>query len=716
MRTTLALLAIFGLSLSLRAEEPKAEPPAESAEQLAQRQAEVGRRLKALEETMRRIARILAKTDPEKAARLEMAMRRSLEEGNLRRVEEIQNYLESKLFQEALNEQRELSKALERVLDILLDRDSERKETAERIEQLKQLSQQLEQILQEETQQFHETEKYVDPEKTLQRARDAKAKLQELIARQQAVAESTRLGGDAEAAGLEELKRRLAKLEADQRAARDKNDAPAQEELAKRAEALAGELAKAALEAGTADHPAQRAAAALARAAQGMSGAASKMQAGEAAGEAQEGVEQDLHEARDALERMAERLPGDRGERLARQQEQLRRDTERLQKDVERLAEGTKGADSGAPALGRAQDEMKEAEKGLGKGAASGAVPHQEAAKRELEEAYRKLEELEQELKKLIELPNYEEQAQKQDDTTGKTEELLKKMEQQGGGGQKGTPSPGQSEVEQAKRAMQQASRNLRNRSSRDANADQKEAVERLQKAKKDLEDALRQLREEMQLMLLEAMERRFGAMLQKQRQISKDTIALNLRLRQSKEPSRADLDSAARLSAGEGELASEADKALEILKEEGSTVVIPEIVLDLKADLDSLSGMLAKLATDEYTQQIQRDVETTLEQLLRVIQEEMKRRDQQGQGGGGDPMEGDQEDNLLPTSAELKMLKEMQVQVNRRTEFFERKLQAGTQEPTALDEERIRVAKKQGAVGDLTRSMADKINRQNEG
>ncbi|MGQ0614003.1 MAG: hypothetical protein ACT4PV_09730 [Planctomycetaceae bacterium] len=715
MRTTLALLVTFGLSLSLRAEEPKAEPAAETAEQLAQRQAEVGRRLKSLEETMRRISRILAKSDPEKAARLEMAMRRSLEEGNLRRVEEIQNYLESKLFQEALNEQRELSKALERILDILLDRDSERKETAERIEQLKQLSQQLEQILQEETQQFHETEKHVDPEKTLQRARDAKAKLQELIARQQAMAETTRAGGAAETAGLEELKRRLAKLEADQKAAKAGKGAQAQEEVAKGAEALAGDLAKAALEAGTADHPAQRAAEAVARAAQGMASAASKMQAGESAGEAQEGVEQDLREAREALERMAERLPADRGERLARQQEQLRRDTERLQKDVERLAEGTQGADSGAGALGRAQDEMKEAEKGLQKGAA-GAVPHQEAAKRELEEAYKKLEELERELKKLIELPNYDAQAEKQDATTEKTEELLKKMEQKGGGGTQGAPTPGQSEVEQAKRAMQQASRNLRNRSSRDANADQKEAVERLQKAKKDLEDALRQLREEMQLMLLEAMERRFAAMLQKQRQITKDTIALNLRLRQSPEPSRADRDSAARLSALEGELASEAEKALEILKEEGSTVVIPEIVLDLKADLDNLAAMLAKLATDEYTQQIQRDVEITLEQLLRVIQEEVKRRDQKGQGGEGDPMEGDQEENLLPTSAELKMLKEMQVQVNRRTEFFERKLQAGTQEVAELDEERTRVAKKQGAVGDLTRSMADKINRQNEG
>ena len=713
MRTSLALLAALGLALTLRAEEEKPAPPAETAEELAQRQAEVGRRLKALEETMRRIAKIMARTDPDKAARLEMAVRRSVEEGNLRRVEEIENYLASKLFQQALNEQRELAKALERVLDILLDRDSERKEAAERIEQLKQLSQVLEQVLQEETQQFHETEKHVDPEKTLQRARDAKERLKELIARQQEVAEKTREGAAPEAAALADLKRRLAELEAAQKAMRAGTDAAAQAELARRAEALAAELEKLAAGAQAGDHPALRAAGALERAAEGMDAAAGKMKGGEGAGGAQEAAEQDLREAREALERLEERLGRDRSERLRDRQEQLRRDTERLQKDVDRLAEGSPGGGSGA--LGRAQDEMKEAEKGLEKGADAGAVPHQEAARRELERAYEELERLEEELKRLVELPNYEEQAGKQDATTEKTEDLLKKMEQQGGGAQ-GKPTPGQGDVEQAKRAMQQASRNLRNRSARDANADQKEAVERLQKAKKELEDALRQLREEMQLMLLEAMERRFLAMLQKQRQASKDTIALHLRLRQSEDPSRADRDSAARLSSLEAELAAEAEKALEILKEEGSTVVIPEVVEDLKRDFDSLAALLARLQADEYTQQVQRDVETTLEQLVRVIQEEIKRRDQRGQGGGGDGMEGDPEENLLPTSAELKMLKEMQVQVNRRTEFFERKVQAGTQAQGELADERARLAQKQGAVGDLTRSMADKLNRQNEG
>jgi len=355
---------------------------------------------------------------------------------------------------------------------------------------------------------------------------------------------------------------------------------------------------------------------------------------------------------------------------------------------------------------------MREAERRLEKDDRDGALPSEEAAKRELERAYEELKSLERELKRLIELPDYEPQAEKQDATLEKTEKLLERMRRPEGGG--GQAAPGAGEVESARKAMQQASRNLRRRSGRDANADQKEAVERLQQAKKQLEEALRQLREEMQLMLLEAMERRFQAMLQKQRRLSKETIALELRVRGGA-PSRADRDDAARIAGGEAELAAESEKALEILREEGTTVVIPDVVEDLKHDLDALAALVGKLQTDAYTQQMQRDVETTLEQLVRVIQEEMKRRSGGGGEEGGDSSEGDFEESLLPTSAELKMLREMQGQVNRRTELFEKKSRAGTQAKEALEEERGRIARKQHAVGELTRTMADKLNRQED-
>jgi hypothetical protein len=355
---------------------------------------------------------------------------------------------------------------------------------------------------------------------------------------------------------------------------------------------------------------------------------------------------------------------------------------------------------------------MKSAEGSLSKGDRKNAQPDEKQAKQDLEKAYEKLEQFEEQLKKLLKLPDYDKMAKKQDDTTDQTDEVLKKMEEAGkqaGGAQGGEPTPGQGQVQGAKGAMQRASRNLRNKSSKKANSNQKEAVDRLKQAQEQLEEALRQLREEEQLMLLDAIERRLNKMLQEQMKLRTNTIALNLRLEDTKKagrkPARADVDRARQLGEGEAGIAVEAEKLLEVLREEGSTVVIPDVVRDMRKDLDALARRLTNLLAGEYTQEIQTDVIQTLKELIVVIQEERERRQGGGGGGGQDGMEGDNEDSLLPNSAELKMLRSLQTRVNRRTQRFARLRE---QE----DDERDRLAEKQNGVADLTRTMADKLNR----
>ena len=270
---------------------------------------------------------------------------------------------------------------------------------------------------------------------------------------------------------------------------------------------------------------------------------------------------------------------------------------------------------------------------------------------------------------------------------------------------------PGQQGVEGAKKAMQRASRNLRGNSARRANKDQKEALERLEKAREELEEALRQLREEEQLMLLEALERRLVRMLQQQTKIHKETLSLNIRMREAekagKKPPRAVVDKGHQLGDGQSELSVAAEKILDILREEGTTVVIPDVMEDMRKDLDTLAKRLRKLEAGEYTQQIQQDVMETLRELIEVIKEELNSRQGGGQQGG-DGSESDPDQGLLPTSAELKMLKSLQVRVNKRTNTFDRMRKK--EEP-----DRLRIAEKQEAVGTLTRTMADRLNREED-
>jgi hypothetical protein len=718
VRRSAALL--IALLLAPLAPAQDNEPPAKiDAEDLAKEQEKVGRRLAKIEETMRRITKILEARNPDQAARLKIAWQRSKDDRNLERIKEIEDLLKEEYFNRALDQQKELAKALGRLLDILLDRDAERKDLQDQIKGMEDALKDLNTIIEEERDQYHESEPYANPEKALQRAAAAKAKLANLINRQGKLIEKTKTPqADTD---LGSLRKRLDKLLKDQKALRGKKDPAGQAELAKRTEALAEDIKKHAqglpdaLKAAAIGrrNPVDQAAAATDRAAGGMAQAAQGMQKGGDVSGAQQGAEQDLREAQDALRRLGEKKLKHQEKKLSDDQARIRKDTGRLQKDLDRLQKSAPGEQAGGDALNRAQNDMQKAENKLDKSRRQDAVPHEENAKKELEDAYKKLEEFEKALKKLIKLPDYDKMAKKQDKTAEKTDDLLKKMKKQGGGQQGDAQggTPGQQGVEGAKKAMQRASRNLRGKSARRANKDQKEALERLEKAREELEEALRQLREEEQLMLLEALERRLVRMLQQQTKIHKETLSLNIRLREAqkaaKKAPRAVVDKGQQLGNGEAELSVAAEKILEILREEGTTVVIPDVMEDMRKDLDTLAKRLRKLDAGEYTQQIQQDVIETLRELIEVIKEELERRQGRGQPGN-DGSESDPDESLLPTSAELKMLKSLQVRVNKRTSTFDRMRRK--EEP-----DRLRIAEKQEAVGTLTRTMADRLNREED-
>jgi hypothetical protein len=716
----LIALLLAPLAPAQDAEPPAKKPTVIDAEDLAKEQEQVGRRLGKIEETMRRITKILEARNPDQAARLKIAWQRSKDDRNLERIKEIEDLLKEEYFNRALDQQKELAKALARLLDILLDRDAERKDLQDQIKGMEDALKDLNTIIEEEREQYHESEPYANPEKALQRAAAAKAKLANLINRQGKLIDKTKAPkADAD---LGSLQKRLDQLLKDQKALRDKKDPAGQAALAKQTEALAEDIKKHAqglpdaLKAAAIGrrNPVDQAAAATDRAAGGMAQAAQGMQKGGDFSGAQQGAEQDLREAQDALRRLGEKKLKHQESKLSDDQARIRKDTARLQKDLDRLQKSAPGEQAGGDALNRAQGDMRKAEGKLDKSRRQDAVPHEENALKELEDAKKKLEEFEKALKKLIKLPDYEKMAKKQENTEEKTGDLLKKMKKQGGGQDgeaKGGGTPGQQGVEGAKKAMQRAKRNLRSRSARRANKDQKEALERLEKAREELEEALRQLREEEQLMLLEALERRLVRMLQKQTKIHKETLSLNIRMREAhkagKKAPRAVVDKGHQLGDGEAELSVAAEKILEILREEGTTVVIPDVMEDTRKDLDALAKRLRKLEAGEYTQQIQQDVMETLRELIEVIKQELERRQGRGQPGN-DGSEGDPDQNLLPTSAELKMLKSLQVRVNKRTSTFDRMRRKEEQD-------RLRIAEKQEAVGTLTRTMADRLNREED-
>jgi hypothetical protein len=210
------------------------------AGEIADHQREVGERLRKIEETMQRIMKQLAARNPDQAARLKMAWQRSKDDRNLERIAEIETLLRSEYFNEAFEKQKQVEAALARLLDILLDRDAERQDLKDRIEKLEGLAALLSKIIEDERDQYLKSEKFADPEKALQRAAAAKAKLADLIAREQALIDATK--GEARDGSLDEVSRRLAEILKDQLGLRGKTAPEEQEALAARAKELGQEL------------------------------------------------------------------------------------------------------------------------------------------------------------------------------------------------------------------------------------------------------------------------------------------------------------------------------------------------------------------------------------------------------------------------------------------------------------------------------------------
>src|SRR5690606_14211889 len=109
-----------------------------------------------------------------------------------------------------------------------------------------------------------------------------------------------------------------------------------------------------------------------------------------------------------------------------------------------------------------------------------------------------------------------------------------------------------------------------------------------------------------------------------------------------------------------------------------GSSVAFPEAVEQIAADVDEIASRLGREDAGELTIAIEQDVIVALKEMIEAFQKEMEKlREQKSQQGGqqGSPAEP----GLVDKLAELKMLKTLQLRINRRTKTLG-KLIAGEQ------------------------------------
>lgn len=260
--------------------------------------------------------------------------------------------------------------------------------------------------------------------------------------------------------------------------------------------------------------------------------------------------------------------------------------------------------------------------------------------------------------------------------------------------------------LKSAEERMREARKKLDDAKRRDAGQEQQKALEELETARAELEEILRQLREEEVERLLVQLETRLRGMLR----IQKAVLAATEKIA-SDESRLADRETqieASRISRDQTTVANDAERALAMVRDDGSAVAIAEAIEQVRDDARQVAARLSRTDVGATTQGIQRDIVTGLEEMLSAL--EKAQRDQQasekGQSGGRPAEPGEQP--LVDKLSELKMIRSLQMRVNTRTKRFSKLLADGkerAEEPELLDA-LDRLSQRQEKIQQATRDI----------
>ncbi len=274
--------------------------------------------------------------------------------------------------------------------------------------------------------------------------------------------------------------------------------------------------------------------------------------------------------------------------------------------------------------------------------------------------------------------------------------------------------SPTQRAAEKLKKAqerMREAEEQLKEAERQGAVEKQRQAEQELQAAIEQLEEILRQLREEEIERSLAALESRLRAMLQSQNKVLEETVRL-----QEIGGDNTDRQVAIRasnLSVEERKILADGQRALLLLREEGTSAAFPEAMSQVLIDVQNVVDRLAKADTGKLTVAIEKEIISSLEEMIEAlvaVQKEQKERKEKQQSQGqqqGQPGEQPLVDKL----AELRLIRTLQVRVNKRTQSLSEALKdpndvVGQAEAADIQDELKGLAGRQSSIQQVTRDI----------
>ncbi|MBA4189632.1 MAG: hypothetical protein C0467_16730 [Planctomycetaceae bacterium] len=295
------------------------------------------------------------------------------------------------------------------------------------------------------------------------------------------------------------------------------------------------------------------------------------------------------------------------------------------------------------------------------------------------------------------------------------------------GGGQ--PPPPGgpqkpkddaQENVQQAVPQQEGAENDIKKNKPEDASKKQDEAIAKLEKALKELEKRLKQLREKELEKLLANLEERVGRMLRMQIEVYEATKKIHEGVtKNNNQKTTADVQKSQSEADKEQAIVVEADKTLKLMEGEGSAVVFAGVLAEVRNDMIAVQKRLnegrvegRRMTESEGTQLIEEQI---IEQLT-MMKEALKKAKQDLQDSKskpGEPKEGGKQDKkLIDLINELKLIKSLQEQVNKRTVSHEKQDPGAQAKDPIIQAELKQLSDRQKVLQEMLHKIATQANQ----
>lgn len=275
-----------------------------------------------------------------------------------------------------------------------------------------------------------------------------------------------------------------------------------------------------------------------------------------------------------------------------------------------------------------------------------------------------------------------------------------------------GPKTPGADQVRKAVPDQEEAKRNIDENKRPDAAQKQTEAIQKLEHAQRELEKRLKQLREEELERLLANLEARVAKMLQWQIEVKASTVMIHkiILKNESLKPEKSEIQKSQQLEDKETEIIAEANKTIEILKGEGSSVAFPRVFEETVIDMVRVRERLHLANVGDDTQADEQQIIDTLKEMLEALKKAQQENRQASQGGGGGGPPADQK--LLDEIAELKMIRNLQIRVNEKTKRKGDSVKGEQADEPLIKNELRDLSNRQVKIEEMARDLASGKNK----